>query len=164
MNPCKEISACSIHRQLDSIAEQVAAELLLQYHNDEQEATNSSLGGDEMDTSTVGQSACDEAAPREDGATDTAITSDKLKRLGLPTEVVLDGINTVLYSRLHFSAPSMDQYYDLENSFIDKVCCIFVYYVESAKWSTFLINSRCWHGRKVYPSLCALCTRQWQEG
>ena len=41
--------------------------------------------------------------------------------LQLPIKVVLDGINTVLYSRLRFSAPSMQQYYNLENSFIDKV-------------------------------------------
>lgn len=150
MNPCKEISAYSIHRQLDSIAEQVAAELLQQYQDgcEEQEAKSSPVCDDKIDTSTstcveVGQSCgstkdqdCDiNVAPAAaacgklqlpvevvlDGV-NVAPAAGACGKLQLPMEVVLDGINTVLYSRLHFSSPSMEQYYNLENSFIDKVC------------------------------------------
>ena len=125
MNPCKEISAVSVHRQLDGIAEQVTAELQ-QYQNDgggeeELEAKNSPASGDseEMDTSRseVDQSTKSHDMTAGDGG-EMVILSGGLQ---LPIKVVLDGINTVLYSRLHFSAPSMQQYYNLENSFVDKV-------------------------------------------
>ena len=125
MNPCKEISAVSVHSQLDGIAEQVTAELQ-QYQNDgggeeELEAKNSPASGDseEMDTSRseVDQSTKSHDTTAGDGG-EMVILSGGLQ---LPIKVVLDGINTVLYSRLHFSAPSMQQYYNLENSFIDKV-------------------------------------------
>ena len=130
MNPCREISACSIYRQLDSIAEQVAAELLQQYHDDgeQKEAKISLAGDDEMDTS---RSTCAEVGQSSDSTEDqdhvneacaVAAACERLRRLQLPTEVVLDGINMVLYSRLRFLSPSMEQYYNLENSFIDKVC------------------------------------------
>lgn len=36
-------------------------------------------------------------------------------------EQVLDAMNTVLYDRLGFKPASADHYYDLENSYIDKV-------------------------------------------
>ncbi|MCG8620643.1 MAG: transglutaminase-like domain-containing protein [Proteobacteria bacterium] len=125
MNPCKEISAVSVHRQLDGIAEQVTAELQ-QYQNDggaeeELEAKSSSASDDseEMDTSRseVDQSTKSHDTTAGDGG-EVVILSGGLQ---LPIKVVLDGINTVLYSRLRFSSPSMQQYYNLENSFIDKV-------------------------------------------
>ena len=137
MNPCKEVSAHSIHRQLDSIAEQVAAELLQQYQNggdSEQEAKNSpafAKNGVKLETSKSPTSAKMDQCGVRDCSKDldrcSTKTADCEERrasssgLQLPTEVILDGINTVLYSRLRFSSPSMDQYYNLENSFIDKV-------------------------------------------
>ena len=106
MNPCKEVSGCSVYKQLDSIAEQVTAELLQSHSRQDRETT---LPVRDSDTSV-----------HSSGGEDRAGTS-KLRRMELPTEVILDGINTVLYKRLHFSAPSRDQYYNLENSFIDRV-------------------------------------------
>ena len=149
MNPCKEISAHSVHRQLDGIAEQVAAELQ-QYHSEggEQEA-KSSPASDDSKVDPSRSSTCVKEAKsspaRDDSKVDPSRSSTcakvgdstkdhdrvntkaagcervSLGELQLPTEVVLDGINTVLYGRLCFSAPSMEQYYNLENSFIDKV-------------------------------------------
>lgn len=185
MNPCKEISALSIHRQLDSIAEQVTAEVR-QYQNGggEEEAKSLPVSDDsKVDTSKSPTSAEDDQTSTKDHdcvnttaaghreilsgsqlptevvqetnessrASDDSETMDTTRSkvdqstkhhdhfnstagaggentvqilsggLQLPVEVVLDGINTVLYSRLRFSAPSMQQYYNLENSFIDKV-------------------------------------------
>jgi hypothetical protein len=189
MNPCKEISALSVHRQLDSIAEQVTAELR-QYQNGgrgEEEAKSSPVSDDsKADTSKSPTSAEEdqsndtctkdhdcinttaaghretpsglqlptEVEPKANKSSPANDDSEKMDTsrskgdqstehhdrfnttagdggestvrilsggLQLPVEVVLDGINTVLYSRLRFSAPSMQQYYNLENSFIDKV-------------------------------------------
>lgn len=110
MNPCKEISPSSIYKQLDSIAQQVAVELL--------QTSTGQLPASQphKDSDTSGQSY--ESKEEEE---DRASTASKLRRLGLPTEAVLDAINTVLYGRLCFSPPPMDQYYNLENSFIDQV-------------------------------------------
>ena len=125
MNPCKEISAHSVHRQLDSIAEQVAAELQ-QYQNDggEKEAKSSPTSDDKVDPSRSSTSAQSSDSTKDRGCVNTtAADCERVRGSQVPTEVVhvLDGINMVLYSRLRFSAPSMEQYYNLENSFIDKV-------------------------------------------
>ena len=107
MNPCREISASFVESRLDSIAEQVSVELLQTCKDDEdtemmeRERSASGLSPESVDGG--------EGIP------------SKLRRLDLPTEVVLDAINTVLYSTLQFAAPPMDQYYNLENSFIDRV-------------------------------------------
>lgn len=107
MNPCREISATFVHSQLDSIAEQVSVELLQACKDDE---------GTEMieRERNVSDLSSESAEGRED-------MPSKLRRLDLPTEVVLDTINSVLYGTLQFAAPPMDQYYNLENSFIDRV-------------------------------------------
>ena len=124
MNPCKETSALSVHRQLDSIAEQVTVELQ-QYQNDGdggEKETKSSPAGDDSEKMDTSRSEVDQSTKSHDTTAgaggEMVILSGGLQ---LPIEVVLDGINTVLYSRLCFSAPSMQQYYNLENSFIDKV-------------------------------------------
>lgn len=107
MNPCKNIQAASVQQQLDSIAEQVSAELLR-------------ICDGKKETSVSVKDA-DGSAPSCDAVEDRMESTSNLGKLELPVEVVLDAINTVLYNRLHFSAPPMDRYYDLENSFIDKV-------------------------------------------
>ena len=104
MNPCKDVSAAAIHKQLDGIAKQVTAELQKSHK----------LG---QDKTSSGPPDCEKDVEESD----ISCTTSKLRRLDLPAEVVLDAINTVLYNRLHFSAPPMDHYYNLENSFIDKV-------------------------------------------
>ena len=120
MNPHKEICASSVYQQLDCIAEQVAAELLEQ-HSSEQEA-NSSVAGDEMVVSISYYHACSQVLGSSTGRRRTVLPQcEKLKRLRLPIEVVLDGINTVLYEKLHFLEPFMGHNNLLENSFIDKV-------------------------------------------
>ena len=43
------------------------------------------------------------------------------REVDAPVEQVLDAINAVLYDRLGFKPASADRYYDLENSYIDKV-------------------------------------------
>ena len=110
MNPCKEIPPSTIHKQLDSIAQQVAAELLQTSVG--QVAASQPL----RDSDTSSQS-----YESEEEEEDNVSPGSKLRRLGLPTDVILDAVNTVLYNRLCFSPPSMDQYYNLENSFIDQV-------------------------------------------
>lgn len=176
MNPCKEISAHSVHGQLDSIAEQVAAELQ-QYHSGggEQEAKSSASDDSKVDHSR--SSTCIEVGDStkdHDRVNTTAAGCERVRGLQLPTEVVLDGINTVLYSRLRFSAPSMEQYYNLENSFIDKVWEWDISLrchenAESAKRLLFCLYFpgipifRYWHRRKVCPSQCVSSTRQWLE-
>ena len=113
MNPCKQISPSTIHEDLDSIAQQVAVELL--------QTSGGQLAATQClrDNDTSSQSYKSEEEEEEEG--DRESSESKLRRLCLPTEVVLDAVNTVLYNRLCFSPPSMDQYYNLENSFIDQV-------------------------------------------
>ena len=111
MNPCKEISASFVQEQLDGIAEEIATEFM-QGHVEEARQLF-------KDADPSSQSHKSE---------DSASTTSKLRGLELPTEVVLDAINNTLYNRLHFSPPTMDQYYNLENSFIDRVSKLDVSY------------------------------------
>ena len=109
MNPCRQISLSHVQKQLDSIAEQVATELL-ESHKDHEEIKSmlSEKGSDDSGQSSV-------SIDEREGV------ASKLRRTDLPTVVILDAINKTLYNTLQFSAPPMDQYYNLENSFIDKV-------------------------------------------
>ena len=98
MNPCRAIQHEDIGAQLDNIAGMVAAELV-------------------------------QGQPGEVGKDDDHSSAPKCSRLDVgqargveaPVEQVLDAINTVLYDRLGFKPASVDHYYDLENSYIDKV-------------------------------------------
>ena len=110
MNPCKEISPSAIHKELDSIAQQVTVDLL------QSSGGQVAASHPHRDNDTSSQSY--EFSEEEE---DRVSSDSKLRRLGLPTKVVLDAMNTVLYNRLCFLPPSMDQYYNLENSFIDRV-------------------------------------------
>ena len=98
MNPCRAIQHEDISAQLDNIAGVVAAELV-------------------------------QGQPGKVGKDDDQSSAPKCSRLDVrqaraveaPVEQVLDAINTVLYDRLGFKPASVDHYYDLENSYIDKV-------------------------------------------
>ena len=82
----------AIVSQLDHIAEQVATELM----------------------QTGGQHTSDSECTKPDSVA-------ALVAMKLPTERVLDCLNDVLFDKLGFRETSADHYYDLENSFIDKV-------------------------------------------
>ena len=98
MNPCRAIQHEDIGAQLDNIAGMVATELV-------------------------------QGQPGKVGKDDDQSSAPKCSRLDVrqaraveaPVEQVLDAINTVLYDRLGFKPASIDHYYDLENSYVDKV-------------------------------------------
>ena len=98
MNPCEAIQCEDIGAQLDTIAGMVTAELVQGQPGDS--------GKDDDHSSAPKCSRLDGGQAREVDA---------------PVEQVLDSINAVLYDRLGFKPASADRYYDLENSYIDKV-------------------------------------------
>ena len=100
MNPLRRIRPEDTYRQLDSIAEKVACELLRR-HGD--------THGSPPECSRLESEGDDHAA------------LVKVLEMKLPTMLVLDGMNTVLYDQLGFKPGSLQRYYDLENSYIDKV-------------------------------------------
>ena len=48
-----------------------------------------------------------------------------VKKLSLPSSVILEAINNVLYKQMKFEG-NRDDYYNPNNSYIDKVCNIFI--------------------------------------
>ena len=99
MRPCHCLGGRSISGQLDSIAEMVAVELLSKRGEGEGQAEGEVL---------------DPKRPRHENPL-TEVT-----QLRLPTDTLLNGLNTVLYDHMGFRGAT-DNYYDLNNSYIDKV-------------------------------------------
>ena len=106
MNPLRDIKAENIQRQLDSISEKVASELLRKHE------TNSG----EKEEEECSAPKCTKLS----GETTSQVLSRVLK-LRLPISAVIEGINAVLYDQLGFKKGPVEQYYELENSYIDKV-------------------------------------------
>ena len=57
-----------------------------------------------------------------------------VKKLSLPSSVILEAINNVLYKQMKFEG-NRDDYYNPNNSYIDKVCSIT--YDTKFSWGTF---------------------------
>ncbi len=111
MNPMDNIQEEDILAQLDSIAEEVAKVLLRR------------LGGGGRDGKAE-ETKC----VKTDGASTCSGSSDVVSRardLILPERAVTDAINAVMYGHLGFRGAPEQHYYDLENSFIDKVCLVY---------------------------------------
>ena len=137
MCPCHCQDTASINKQLDSIAEMVAVELLKKKGKAEE-------GGEEEDTE-AGISA--PKRPRQQ----TAVA--EMVEKGLSADVILPALNSVLYGQLGFKGAGSDSYYQLENSYIDKVWVDH----QPVGASTHVINialrllRRCWRGRRGSP-------------
>lgn len=99
MRPCHCLGGRSISGQLDSIAEMVAVELL----NKRGEGEGQVEGG-----------VSDPKRPRQESAL------MEVTQLRLPIDLLLTALNTVLYDHMGFRGAT-DNYYDLDNSYIDKV-------------------------------------------
>ena len=95
IDPYGSASTSSINQQLDKIATQVAAKIL-----------ERNLDGAE--------SGC------FDNLTMNAAV-ERVQKLDLHRDIVLETINTVLYTNLGFVPASEDEYYQSDNSLIDKV-------------------------------------------
>lgn len=113
MNPCCDIKEEEILSQLDLIAEAVALELWRthggnsvkeeSYLEDEEERNGSTPKCCRLESDGT-----HELLPRVVG-------------LHCPAEDVLDALNMTLYNTLGFKSGPRERYYDLNNSFIDKV-------------------------------------------
>ena len=101
MRPCHCLGGRSISGQLDSIAEMVAMELLKKR-------------GEGEGQGQVEGEVLDPKRPRHESAL-TEVT-----QLRLPIDTLLTALNTVLYDHMGFRGAT-DNYYDLNNSYIDKV-------------------------------------------
>ncbi len=112
MNPLHHIKAEDVHTQLDSIAEQVANELLRRHGTKGRERTDEE-GGSSPKCSRLNS---------ESGSSSDVVS--RVRELNLPIRSVTDGINDVLYDQLGFSSGPVERYYDLENSCIDKVLVV----------------------------------------
>ena len=97
MKPCQAVHQEVIGAQLDNIAVMVTTELIQR-----QQGTD------------------DQGSTRKCSRLDDDIMS-RVHGMGVPAECVLDAMNTVMYDRLGFKAAASDHYYDLDNSFIDRV-------------------------------------------
>lgn len=100
MLPCHCPGASNISKQLDSIAEVVAVELLKADENGEGDKT--------------GSGASDPKRPRQSPLVEVT-------QRGLSPDAILAALNTVLYDKLGFKGAPSDSYYELDNSYINKV-------------------------------------------
>ena len=100
MRPCHCPDNSTISKQLDSIAEMVAEELL-------REAESEGVGERER-TKRRGKEL------RENFL--SAVTER-----GLSVDAILTALNSVLYDRLGFRETTSDSYYELDNCYIDRV-------------------------------------------
>ena len=100
MKPCQAVHQEVIGAQLDNIAAMVATELIQRQQGE--------VGMD-------GQ-----GSTRKCSILDDDIMS-RVHGMGVSAECVLDAMNTVMYDQLGFKAAASDHYYDLDNSFIDRV-------------------------------------------
>ena len=107
MNPCLSIDAEAISRQLDDIAEAVAVELI--------KRSGDRNGGEDSAASQCSAPKC--SKPEQYSSRNVA----RVHQLNLPLDIVLSAINNVLYNDLGFKPKPSEHYYDLENSYIDKV-------------------------------------------
>ena len=136
MCPCHCQDTASINKQLDSIAEMVAVELLKKKGKAEE--------GEEGEDTEAGIS-----APKRPRQTAVAEVVEK----GLSADVILTALNSVFYGQLGFKGAASDSYYQLENSYIDKVWSDH----QPVGASTHVINidlrllRRYWRGRRGSP-------------
>ena len=134
MCPCHCQDTASISKQLDSIAEMVAVELLKKAEE----------GGEGEDTE-AGISA--PKRPRQQTAVAEVVEK------GLSADVILTALNSVLYGQLGFKGATSDSYYQLENSYIDKVWVD--HQPEGVSMHVINIDlhllRRCWRGRRGSP-------------
>ena len=119
MQPFEEISQKEIHQELDRISETVAMEILSQH-------------------SYVGES------PSSSGVSEV---KEIVKRLNLSTTSVLDTLNSVFFGKLGFKKSPLNDYYNFENNFIDKVHMHLSLYVLAIKSSHCGCNNGCTHAK-----------------
>ena len=98
MRPCHCPDNSTISKQLDSIAEMVAEELLRGVEGKREKDGTKRRGKEQRQSSLAA-----------------------LTELGLSVDTILTALNSVLYDRLGFRAARFDLYFDLDNSYIDKV-------------------------------------------
>ena len=106
MRPCHCPDTNTIGKQLDSIAEMVAVELL---RGEEREGEREGEGDGEGEGTEGGVKRLRQSAL-------AAVT-----QRGLPVDIILTALNKVLYDRLGFKGATGDAYYELDNSYIDRV-------------------------------------------
>lgn len=111
MNPLLGIKAEDIRAQLDSIAEEVARELLRR-HTSSSSSRDGTAEGDRAPK-------CSKPDLAESSSSDVLSRARELK---LPARSVTDAINAVMYDQLGFTSGPVEHYYQLDNSYIDKVC------------------------------------------
>lgn len=100
MNPCQTVRHEVVGTQLDSIAAMVAEELIQRQQGE--------VGKDDQGSSPKSLRLDEDVLSRVRG-------------MGVPAKSVLDAMNTVIYDRLGFKSAASDNYYDLENSYIERV-------------------------------------------
>lgn len=108
MNPCQNIDAKDISRQLDNIAEAVAVELIKRR-------------GGRKDVASPQPSAPKCSKPDGYSSENVAV----VHQLNLPRDIVLSAINNVLFNDLNFKPQPSEHYYDLDNSYINRVSFLF---------------------------------------
>ena len=107
MNPCQNIDAEAVSRQLDNIAEAVAVELIKR---------NGDRGGRE---DVAGPQPAAPKCSKPEGYSSENVA--RVHQLNLPLDIVLSAINNVLYNDLGFKPKPSEHYYDLDNSYINRV-------------------------------------------
>ena len=95
MRPCHCPEESTINKQLDSIAEMVAEELLREAEREE-EGERVEIGVKRSRLSTVTER-------------------------GMSVDTILTALNAIFYDRLGFKGATHDSYYELDNSYIDRV-------------------------------------------
>lgn len=112
MNPCCDIKEEEILTQLDIIAEAVALELWRTHGSSSLKEEGYLEDAEERNGSTP------KCCRLENNGTELL---SRLRGLHLPAEGVLDALNVTFYNTLGFKSGPRERYYDINNSFIDKV-------------------------------------------
>lgn len=101
LQPFDNVSPEDISHQLDTIAHQVAKKLLKDHSS--------------LNTSCE---SCDSQAGEQNAG---AQVLRAVRKLRLHRDIILEAMNTVIYKDIGFAASTLKDYYNIENSLIDKV-------------------------------------------
>lgn len=97
LQPFDNVSPEDISHQLDTIAHQVAKKLLKDHSSPK---------------------SCDSQAGEQNAG---AQVLRAVRKLRLHRDIILEAMNTVIYKDIGFTASTLKDYYNIENSLIDKV-------------------------------------------